>query len=706
MRNVIGITGAGPIWHDIMEYASRHYNFPPDDFTPPANVHKGTVSALSGLLPRPGEPTVTDWFIDGTMPTIQGPETVSILPMCQDNSEICQVINQTEPVAEPEAESEARITGLQTTGLWTTGLKSIGLWTTGLKSIGLKITNRRMTNRKAINPRTTVVRSNAPSQSEHHSHYHHHHSHHHYTRLELSLLSPSQDGSPHGTFLGKRTIPQQTSGEKRLSQAKKGRVTMDRRQESSQGSQPEKRTSQQWEIQPLDVSLPHQTRALDFIRMKACLSPKEHRPQRVEKVVSAINSKLKKMEELLQSSYFQDSLKNDIKKQMNAYVQDASQSYRQATKYNGYMGSQGKSDRERGEVKLTKLLGDIKQKVEAIDKMNELEINNINDLNEKIINQYREFNSMLRSKLDKKNGEMIIELFKRKQTMYSLHKDFIQSYTNTDFFEAAKLAKQFIFEKEAFESYLTDQSFRSHFLSLVKEQDLSQSDQAQLAKIDRKTPISKVPEQWRMAFAVARGHAITEKVNYLPDGDANTKNKFNSRYENKIGESEEKEEITVATWVKNQRFSRYINYIDTKNGIIRANHNFKDYDAKDGGGKPLPNSEILYNQLLAVLQDQQIDTFRFNLTQVIREKIDNSETQDTLNCCIEGKEPSASNLYEFAKGSEGYYAILGTPNAYGTLYLLKQHPSVFGKKEITCIEVKKHVEYGKPNLILHIGERE
>ncbi|HEV2654313.1 MAG TPA: transglycosylase domain-containing protein [Ktedonobacteraceae bacterium] len=75
MNNIIGITGAGPIWHDIMEYASQRYNFPPDDFVRPADVHQGTVSAIDGLLPRPGEPTVTDWFIDGTMPTMQSPYT-------------------------------------------------------------------------------------------------------------------------------------------------------------------------------------------------------------------------------------------------------------------------------------------------------------------------------------------------------------------------------------------------------------------------------------------------------------------------------------------------------------------------------------------------------------------------------------------------------------------------------------------------------
>ncbi len=75
MRNVIGITGAGPIWHDVMEYASQYYNYPPDDFVKPSDVQLGTVSALTGLLPHPGEPTVTDWFINGTMPTIYGQYT-------------------------------------------------------------------------------------------------------------------------------------------------------------------------------------------------------------------------------------------------------------------------------------------------------------------------------------------------------------------------------------------------------------------------------------------------------------------------------------------------------------------------------------------------------------------------------------------------------------------------------------------------------
>lgn len=85
MNNVIGITGAAPIWHDVMEYASQRYHFPPSDFVRPATVHAGTVSAITGLAPRPGEPTVTDWFIDGTLPTISGPDQ-PVQPPCQGDN--------------------------------------------------------------------------------------------------------------------------------------------------------------------------------------------------------------------------------------------------------------------------------------------------------------------------------------------------------------------------------------------------------------------------------------------------------------------------------------------------------------------------------------------------------------------------------------------------------------------------------------------
>ena len=102
MNNVIGITGAGPIWHDVMEYTSHYYNFPPDDFTRPADVHLGTVSAYTGLLPHPGEPTVTDWFIDGTMPTVQGSYTPPAPPeKCHHNGDGCPPPNHCPPFCFP-----------------------------------------------------------------------------------------------------------------------------------------------------------------------------------------------------------------------------------------------------------------------------------------------------------------------------------------------------------------------------------------------------------------------------------------------------------------------------------------------------------------------------------------------------------------------------------------------------------------------------
>ncbi|MCL4543657.1 MAG: transglycosylase domain-containing protein [Chloroflexi bacterium] len=90
MQNVIGITGAGPIWHDFMETALR--TLPVENFHPPPGMVQERVSDLTGLLPNSsgsqrivytlepgthfyfsnyvniGEPSHVDWFIQGTEP--------------------------------------------------------------------------------------------------------------------------------------------------------------------------------------------------------------------------------------------------------------------------------------------------------------------------------------------------------------------------------------------------------------------------------------------------------------------------------------------------------------------------------------------------------------------------------------------------------------------------------------------------------------
>jgi membrane peptidoglycan carboxypeptidase len=74
MHDVLGVTGAAPVWNELMTYALDHYNIPPSDFVVPPNVHRTQVSARTGLAPHEDEPTVTDWFVDGSEPTIQDAE--------------------------------------------------------------------------------------------------------------------------------------------------------------------------------------------------------------------------------------------------------------------------------------------------------------------------------------------------------------------------------------------------------------------------------------------------------------------------------------------------------------------------------------------------------------------------------------------------------------------------------------------------------
>ena len=72
MHNILGVTGAAPVWNELMDYASQTYHEPADNFPIPSDVHQAAVSAYSGLAPQTGEAVTTDWFIDGTVPTIYG----------------------------------------------------------------------------------------------------------------------------------------------------------------------------------------------------------------------------------------------------------------------------------------------------------------------------------------------------------------------------------------------------------------------------------------------------------------------------------------------------------------------------------------------------------------------------------------------------------------------------------------------------------
>src|SRR5512142_690282 len=70
MEHISGVTGAGPIWHDIMERI--HQNVPVHPFVEPPGMSHVNVCATSGLLPTPQCPQVVrELFIKGTEPKQQ-----------------------------------------------------------------------------------------------------------------------------------------------------------------------------------------------------------------------------------------------------------------------------------------------------------------------------------------------------------------------------------------------------------------------------------------------------------------------------------------------------------------------------------------------------------------------------------------------------------------------------------------------------------
>ena len=75
MNNVVGITGAAPIWHDVIEYASGRCNpacgdlkFPADQFVPPAGVVQQAVNTVNGLAGS----GYLSWMLDSDIPQQSG----------------------------------------------------------------------------------------------------------------------------------------------------------------------------------------------------------------------------------------------------------------------------------------------------------------------------------------------------------------------------------------------------------------------------------------------------------------------------------------------------------------------------------------------------------------------------------------------------------------------------------------------------------
>ncbi len=99
MQGVSGITGAAPIWHDIMEGALA--NVPAKDFVPPAGVVGVEICALGGHVPSPNCPSKRIEFFKADQLPLPPDENVERAVAAGDPN----LVNAPQPTANPNPQS-------------------------------------------------------------------------------------------------------------------------------------------------------------------------------------------------------------------------------------------------------------------------------------------------------------------------------------------------------------------------------------------------------------------------------------------------------------------------------------------------------------------------------------------------------------------------------------------------------------------------
>jgi hypothetical protein len=160
------------------------------------------------------------------------------------------------------------------------------------------------------------------------------------------------------------------------------------------------------------------------------------------------------------------------------------------------------------------------------------------------------------------------------------------------------------------------------------------------------------------------------------------------------------------------RYSAYTNYYNIKEGIVLGYSNHKNLDilrGKNLGGsankyKALPNSEIFWHQYKQAAEHVGRSPSDLHITKIVGYAIVNDKTKEVVKAYVE-----ANDSRKFSKGSDGYYALLGTPAANGKAYFLEQHKNTFGNKEITAIEAKRGNSSGLDGIdyfVYHIDDKQ
>jgi len=182
------------------------------------------------------------------------------------------------------------------------------------------------------------------------------------------------------------------------------------------------------------------------------------------------------------------------------------------------------------------------------------------------------------------------------------------------------------------------------------------------------------------------------------DLDANTISSFRAYKER----GKANDYVGVSTFVEKSESEVpcYTNYFDLKNGVILDYSNFKDADQSlDQSSKALPNSEIFWHQYQSATEYKGLSLSDSGITKIVGYNITEDKTLEVIGRYVKENEAQI-----FMKGSNEYFALLGTPSSSGKAYLLEQH---FGNQEIKAIEVRRETRPRDADiLIYHIGDKE
>lgn len=133
----------------------------------------------------------------------------------------------------------------------------------------------------------------------------------------------------------------------------------------------------------------------------------------------------------------------------------------------------------------------------------------------------------------------------------------------------------------------------------------------------------------------------------------------------------------------------YDNSFDTKRGLIVAHWNYNIADHQ----RRLPWSEIIY-QTWKFAQQMTDGGSISNLRAVIRHQAANPGTLTTLRILFKNRKlrPNAGDgtWYEWNETEHDvfFFALVGTDNVKGILWLLNDHSAEIGKKEVTRVWVR------------------